>query len=442
MPLFLKSSLVPTAISSGGSYIIGSQSNIQPTPIVITSATSTIAGSITLVWSGGIGTNSITNFSLSNGSVTVTGTTNSVSNGINTTTISLSTNNPITTTVTVTVNVLLGSTSATSASVTTPVAAMQPFTTINSYGSVTPMISSLSSTTYGSTSNVAVNRSQTKMLYSSNTGIWYATSSDSGATWTALTQLTSTNHSGGISMSDDGTRSVSSSNTDLVYISWTGSTPSAPVSVASSLSAQSCYITPNGNYAIFTRQNTETITSSWNGTTFNVSSTRIPYATFPAKNSAILTPNADYLIGGGNEQMFKSVPITWSGSTVTLGSVTQISTVTGDDAAIVGLGGGYSGSLKYLMVFCRSAANYGGTLIQTGESIYVGPYTAGSTANTWTLPTSTTNYIVTGLNVTGSQNSNQTVTPAGDKGNVIYFVENISNITNRYNISKIIINVT
>ena len=422
--------------NTNGPITWGAVSNIIPTPISGLVALSTVAGQIVLTWSGGIGQNVKYSYALS------TGTIQSVSGTASPVTITLTSTASITTTVTLTATVLGGSTSAVSNSVTTVSPSMLPFTTINSYGSVTPMISALASTTYGGACNVAVNRAQTKMLYSSNTGLWYSTSSDSGANWTALILLTSTAHSGGVSMSDDGTRSVSSSGTDLVYISWTGSTPSQPVSVASSLSANSCYITPNGNYAIFIRTNTDTITAVWNVTTFNVSSTKIPYATFPAKNSAILTPNADYLIGGGNEQMFKSVPITWSGATVTLGTVTQISTVTGDDAAIVGLGGGYSGSLKYLMVFSRSAANYGGTMIQTGESIYVGPYTVGSTANTWILPSSTTNYILTGINMTGAANSNQTITPAGDKGNVIYFVENISNVTNKYNISKIIINVT
>ena len=112
---------MPTIFTSGatGKYKIVSQSNFLPTPIVITSVTSTSAGLITLVWSGGIGNNAKNVFTLSNGTATITNATTSVSNGVNTSTITFTPTSSITTTVKVTANVLDGSATATSASITT-----------------------------------------------------------------------------------------------------------------------------------------------------------------------------------------------------------------------------------------------------------------------------------------------------------------------------------
>jgi hypothetical protein len=119
MPILFKSSLVPTAISPGGNYKIASQGNIQPTPIVITNATSSVAGQITLVWSGGVGINTNYSYTLSNSNATVTNATTSTTSGVNTTTITFSPANSISTSVTVTAKVLDGSTSATSSLITT-----------------------------------------------------------------------------------------------------------------------------------------------------------------------------------------------------------------------------------------------------------------------------------------------------------------------------------
>ena len=129
MPLFFKSA-VP-----GGNYQTAALSNILPTPIVITSVTSTVAGQIVLVWTGGVGNNVKNTFKLSNGTATISGASTVVSNGISTATITFSPTTVITTTVTVTVTVLDGSTSATSNSVTTtsPVA-VAAYNTISSTG--------------------------------------------------------------------------------------------------------------------------------------------------------------------------------------------------------------------------------------------------------------------------------------------------------------------
>jgi len=90
-----------------------------PTAITGLNANSTVAGQITLSWSGGLGSNVIYSYVLS------TGTIQSVSGSASPVTITLTSTNSVTTTVTLTATVLGGSTSATSLSVitTTPITA-------------------------------------------------------------------------------------------------------------------------------------------------------------------------------------------------------------------------------------------------------------------------------------------------------------------------------
>ena len=95
-----------------GPYKCASQSNMYPSAITGLTAASTVAGQITLSWSGGLGNNVVYSYALSNGTIQST-------SGINPTTITLTSTNSITSIVTLTATVLGGSTSAISNSVTT-----------------------------------------------------------------------------------------------------------------------------------------------------------------------------------------------------------------------------------------------------------------------------------------------------------------------------------
>ena len=85
---------------------------MYPSAITGLTAASTVAGQITLSWSGGLGNNVVYSYALSNGTIQST-------SGINPTTITLTSTNSITSIVTLTATVLGGSTSAISNSVTT-----------------------------------------------------------------------------------------------------------------------------------------------------------------------------------------------------------------------------------------------------------------------------------------------------------------------------------
>jgi len=124
--------------NTNGPITWGAVSNIIPTPITGLTATSTVAGQITLSWSGGIGQNVKYSYVLSSGTVqSVSGTASPV-------TLTLTSTNQVTTTVTVTATLLGGSTSAVSNSVTTQsllVAALSTTPTVTS-GSIASISSS------------------------------------------------------------------------------------------------------------------------------------------------------------------------------------------------------------------------------------------------------------------------------------------------------------
>jgi len=114
--------------SKGQQTLWATQSNMIPSAITGLNANSTVAGQITLSWSGGLGNNVKYSYALS------TGTIQSVSGTASPVTITLTSTNSVTTTVTVTATVLAGSASAVSNSVTTLFVQQTPTATSpNSY---------------------------------------------------------------------------------------------------------------------------------------------------------------------------------------------------------------------------------------------------------------------------------------------------------------------
>ena len=108
MPYVFTSNSTPNNLKA----ITAAQSNLFTTPITGLTAVSTVAGQIVVTWSGGAGNNVKYTYALSSGTI------QSIS-GQNPTTIILTTNDAVTTTVTLTATVLGGSTSVVSSPVTT-----------------------------------------------------------------------------------------------------------------------------------------------------------------------------------------------------------------------------------------------------------------------------------------------------------------------------------
>ena len=107
--------------SKGQQTLWATQSNMIPTAITGLTATSTVAGQITLTWSGGLGNNVKYTYALSNNTNPIATIGAITGNGVGTpysVTLTLTTTNSVTTTVTLTASVLGGSTSAISSSIT------------------------------------------------------------------------------------------------------------------------------------------------------------------------------------------------------------------------------------------------------------------------------------------------------------------------------------
>ena len=108
--------------SKGQQTLWATQSNMIPSAITGLTAASTVAGQITLTWSGGLGNKVKYSYALSNNTNPIASVGAIAGNGVGTpysVTLTLTTTNSITTTVTLTASVLGGSTSAISGSVTT-----------------------------------------------------------------------------------------------------------------------------------------------------------------------------------------------------------------------------------------------------------------------------------------------------------------------------------
>ena len=133
-----------------GPFKYAAQSNMYTSAITGLTATSTVAGQITLSWSGGLGNNVKYSYALSNNTNPIASISALTGNGVGTpyyVTLTLTTTNSVTTTVTLTTTVLGGSTSAVSNSVTTGAQAV--ITDINGTSIAYPYTYPVPSTNYG-----------------------------------------------------------------------------------------------------------------------------------------------------------------------------------------------------------------------------------------------------------------------------------------------------
>jgi hypothetical protein len=135
-----------------------------------------------------------------------------------------------------------------------------PFTTVTNSSNNKTVLTVGPTSAYNSTTDVSVvvDNAQAKMLFANSNGVWYATSSNAGVSWSGLTQLvTSTapfgaNAGGTCCISPDGTKGLFfGSPTRLYSINWSGSTPTATsISTSVTFFWSSCSITASGLIAL------------------------------------------------------------------------------------------------------------------------------------------------------------------------------------------------
>ena len=168
-----------------GQCQIAPYSKMIPTAITNLTATSTVAGQITLSWSGGLGSNVVYSYVLSSGTI------QSVSGSASPVTLTLTSTNQITSTVTVTAILLGGSGSVVSNSVTTPIPisgwvivnkATYYFPFISDYSNyvsgsaVSAGITAYNNPTFITNTNSKTSAIDSTCLYLNNTSSQYATS--------------------------------------------------------------------------------------------------------------------------------------------------------------------------------------------------------------------------------------------------------------------------
>ena len=317
---------------------------------------------------------------------------------------------------------------------------MVPFTTINSTSATVPsQFIGLSNTTYGGMSNtaVAVNWTQSKLLFISSKGIFYSTSSDGGTTWSTLTSLSTSNYGfSSISMSADGTQAIFASyNLSIAgYILWTGATPSAPVTLDSTVGYWYTSMTPDGTKACFGGITNFIYYATWNGTAYTWGG---KLGSLPIQSGVAISPDGSVVIGSlqTSNTLFYAT-ITWVGNTPTVSGATSLSQ-SGDERGLAFLGGGYSGTPTNIIL--QGSAGYG------SKKIVMATWNnATKTVGTFATNTTMMNSQSAIDSVTTGNDGNNAFTPCGPNGNVIYYVQNVSNTptSTSFNIGKATLNVT
>ena len=392
-------------------YQQASYNQLIPTPITNLNAVSNTPGQITLTWSGGDGYNIKYSYALSNGTLVY-------ALGSNPTTLQLSSQNSVTTTVTLTGTILGGSTTATSTSITTKVSGVQSFTTINS-SATTSVITTPSGYVGGTQYGMAVDYGQTKMLFAFNGNVYYATSANSGANWTGFTQVnldTSTTQRHACGIRNDGQYGYVVTAQKTYTVNWTGATPTFTAfdTVVAPLCASAGYfgatMTPDGLTLILTPYQGTIYYTRFNGSTFNaftssgLSTGRIGMAIYP--DSSILFIS--------NSSFDQYTTITWYGNTGTFSPVTTASTGHVDDRAYIFLGGDYAGLSPPKYIFGGSSAFQYLTWNHATKTASITPTIA-----------------VSGIN----PDSPNSFTASGTQGNIIYYA-------NGTTIYKLTLNVT
>jgi len=299
---------------------------------------------------------------------------------------------------------------------------VQSFTTINSNTISGALLATPSGYTSTNPCGLAVDLMQTKMIFAYNGNVCYATSSNSGTTWSAFTTVNldssaaNTRHSCGLR--NDGQYGYVMTATTSYTVTWTGSTPtftSFDTTVAAACTSASFYgasMTPDGLTLMVKVYNGTLYYTRFNGTAFNAfTSTGLT----ADRVCCAITPDSStvYVTTGGTE---KYTSVTWNGNVGTFSALqSAVGSRTVDDRALVFLGGNYSGSSppRYL---------FGG--VSTLDYYPWNQATFTATESSYTRISSSV-----------SPDSTNSYSPCGTKGNIIYFVNSGNIYTVTFNVT-------
>ena len=391
-------------------YQQASYNQLIPTPITNLVAVSNVPGQITLTWSGGDGYNIKYSYAISTGTISST-------SGTNPTTLQLSSQNVVTTTVTLTGTVLGGSTSAISNSITTKSSGVQSFTTINS-SATSSVITTPSGYTSGANYGMAVDLAQAKMLFTYRGYVYYATSSDSGTSWTSFTSVnldTSSTNRHACGLRNDGQYGYVVTAQKTYTVNWTGATPTftafdttvAPLCVSTGYFGAT--MTPDGLTFILTPYQGTIYYTRFIGSTFNAFTSS---GLSTARMGVAISPDSSTLYVSNNSDQYTT--ITWNGNTGSFSALASTSNGHPDDRAYIFIGGDYAGLSppKYLL----------------GGSGVLQYFTWDQNAKT-----ASTNVTIAVSNIT--VDTPNSFTACGTQGNIIYYA-------NGTTIYKLTLNVT
>jgi len=299
---------------------------------------------------------------------------------------------------------------------------VQSFTTINSNTISSALLATPSGYTSGYQCGLAVDLFQTKMLFAYNGNVCYATSSNSGASWSAFTQVsldsTSANIRHSCGLRNDGLYGYVMTGTTSYTVTWTGSTPtftSFDTTVAAACTNAGTYgasMTPDGLTLMVKVYCGTLYYTRFNGTAFNaftstgLTADRVACAITPDSSTVYVTTNS----------LDKYATITWNGNVGTFSALqSAVGSRTVDDRALVFLGGNYSGSSppRYL---------FGGV-----STLDYYPW------NQSTFTSTESSYIRISSSI--SPDSTNSYSPCGTKGNIIYYVNNGNIYTVTFNVT-------
>ena len=312
--------------------------------------------------------------------------------------------------------------SAVSNSVTAVISGVQAFTTINT----TTISGIIKAAPSGYTSNnacgLAVDLFQAKMLFVYNGNVCYATSSNSGVSWSAFITVSldssTANVRNACGLRNDGQYGYVITGLKSYTVTWTGATPtftSFDTTVTPNFTANGYFgasMTPDGlTLVVSTYPSYNLVYTRFNGTSFNAYTLT---SLIPGRVACAITPDSSTIFISSSPD--KYVTITWAGNVGTFSAMQNATTAHQDDRAWTFVGGNYSGSSPPTYIF-------GGS----GNLQYFPWNQSTFTANEGTIVSP-----VSGSLYPDSINS---FSPSGAKGNIIYYV-------NSANIYTITLNVT